>query len=136
MRCCHLRETRPLRDWRERRNGGLYGDTVTQPALRPLLLMSSADSSQYPDTVESWTHMIENANAAAYWLELPDSTHFSFTITQLLSPLLVPENFDPRIGLRTIDKYLSAFFDTHLSGIETLPLKLSPETTDVNWFTN
>lgn len=117
-------------------DGGLYGDTVTQPALRPLLLMSSADSSQYPDTVESWTHMIENANAAAYWLELPDSTHFSFTITQLLSPLLVPENFDPRIGLRTIDKYLSAFFDTHLRGIKTLPLRPSSETTDVNWFTN
>ena len=116
-------------------DGGLYGDLVTQPAMRPLLLMSSADSSQYTDTVEKWTRMVEKANAAAYWLELPNSNHFSFTITQLLSPFLVPKNFDPRAGLHTIDKYLLAFFDLHLRGIEILPLESASGETDVQWFT-
>ena len=116
-------------------DGGLYGDIRTQPAVRPLLLMSSADSSQYTDAVEEWTHMVANANAAAYWLELPNSTHFSFTITQLLSPLLVPKNFDPRAGLHTIDKYLLAFFDLHLRGIETIPLEQASGEPEIHWFT-
>ncbi|MBC7811471.1 MAG: hypothetical protein H7175_10000, partial [Burkholderiales bacterium] len=47
-------------------DGGLYGDIVTQPAVSPLMLMSTAESSQYTDTVEEWTRMIENANAPAY----------------------------------------------------------------------
>lgn len=116
-------------------DGGLYGDIITQPAVRPFLLMSSADSSQYTDTVEEWKHMVANVNATVYWLELPDSTHFSFTITQLLSPFLVPKNFDPRAGLHTIDKYLLAFFDLHLRGIEIFPLEPASGETDVHWFT-
>jgi predicted dienelactone hydrolase len=116
-------------------DGGLYGDIRTQPAVRPLLLMSSADSSQYTDTVERWTRMVANANAPAYWFELPNSTHFSFTITQLLSPLLVPRNFDPRAGLHTIDSYLLSFFDLHLRGIETVPLEPTSGETEVHWFT-
>lgn len=116
-------------------DGGLYGDIRNQPAVRPLMLMSSADSGQYTDTVEVWSHMVANANAAAYWLELPNSTHFSFTITQLLSPLLVPKNFDPRAGLHTIDTYLLAFFDLQLRGIETVPLEQTSGETDVHWFT-
>ncbi len=97
-------------------DGGLYGESVTQPAVRPLLLMSSADSSRYTDTVEKWTHLIANATASAYWLELPGSSHLSFTFSQLLSPLLAPRGFEPRAGLRVVDKYLRAFFDTHLRG--------------------
>jgi predicted dienelactone hydrolase len=116
-------------------DGGLYGDIRTEPAVRPLLLMTSADSSQNTEAVEKWTKMIANADAPAYWLELPNSTHFSFTITQLLSPLLVPRNFDPRAGLHTIDTYLLAFFDLHVRGIETVPLEQRPGETQVNWFT-
>jgi predicted dienelactone hydrolase len=116
-------------------DGGLYGDSVTLPAVRPLLLMSSADSSRYPDTVEKWTHMIANATDAAYWLELPNSTHLSFTFSQLLSPLLVPQGFEPRAGLRVVDKYLRRFFDRHLRSVDTLPLGPASGETDVRWRT-
>lgn len=37
-------------------DGGLYGESVAQPAVRPLLLMSSA-ASRYPDTVAAWEHL-------------------------------------------------------------------------------
>jgi len=114
-------------------DGGLYGKIVTEPAVRPLLLMSSAQSGQLPDTIEKWKRMVANATAAAYWLELPGSTHLSFTITQLLSPLLVPKGFDPRAGLRIVDKYLRAFFDLHLRGVETLPLGPASGETDLRW---
>lgn len=116
-------------------DGGLYGDSVTLPAVRPLLLMSSADSNRYPDTIAKWSQMVTNADNAAYWLELPNSTHFSFTFSQLLSPLLVPQDFDPRAGLRVVDKYLRAFFDLHLRGVETLPLGLDAGERDVRWMT-
>lgn len=116
-------------------DGGLYGDSVTLPAVRPLLLMSSADSSRYPDTVETWAHMIAHATNAAYWLELPDSNHYSFTFSQLLSPLLAPQGFDPRAGLRVVDKYLRAFFDIHLRSVDSLPLGPESGETDVRWFT-
>lgn len=114
-------------------DGGLYGDTDILLAVRPILLMSSAESSQFRYTVEKWSRMIENADASAYWLELPNSTHFSFTITQLLSPILVPDGFDPRAGLQTIDKYLRAFFDKELKGIETIPFGATFGETDVRW---
>jgi predicted dienelactone hydrolase len=116
-------------------DGGLYGPIVTEPAVRPLLLMSSAESNQYSETVEAWTRMVENANADAYWLELPGSTHFSFTITQLLSPILVPKDFDPRAGLHIVDTYLRTFFDLHLRGMRTLPTEPAPKEADVRWFT-
>lgn len=116
-------------------DGGLYGDIRTEPAVRPLLLMTSADSSRNAEAVEKWTKMIVNAHAPAYWFELPNSTHFSFTITQLLSPLLVPKNFNPRAGLHTIDSYLSTFFDLHLRGIETSRAEQPSGETDVNWIT-
>lgn len=114
-------------------DGALYGNSVIQPAVRPILLMTSADSSQYADSVAEWSAMLANAADAVYWLELPNSTHFSFTITQLLSPLLVPENFDPRVGLSITDKYLRAFFDLHLRGVETFPLGQTDGGTDVDW---
>jgi predicted dienelactone hydrolase len=116
-------------------DGGLYGGIRNEPAVRPVLLMTSGDSSRNTEAVEKWTRMITNAHAPAFWLEIPNSTHFSFTITQLLSPLLVPRNFDPRAGLHTIDSYLLAFFDHHLRGIETAPSDQASEKTDVHWFT-
>jgi len=69
-------------------------------------------------------------------VELPGSTHYSFTITQLLSPLLVPKGFDPRAGLRIVDKYLRTFFDIHLRGMEKLPLEPASGQTDVRWLAN
>jgi hypothetical protein len=116
-------------------DGGLYGGSLTLPAVRPLLLMSSADSSRYTDTVEEWEHLITNASDAAYWLELPNSSHLSFTFSQLLSPLLAPQGFDPRAGLRVVDKYLRAFFDLHLRGVDTAPLGPASGATDVRWRT-
>ncbi|MEZ5308623.1 MAG: hypothetical protein R2684_15875 [Pyrinomonadaceae bacterium] len=116
-------------------DGGLYGDIRTQPAVRPLLLMNSSESSRNKEAVERWTHMIGNANATAYWLELPNSTHFSFTITQLLSPVLVPKNFDPSVGLHTIDKHLLAFFDLHLRDKKTVPIEQTSGETEVRWLT-
>ncbi|MBC8160269.1 MAG: hypothetical protein H7Z42_03535 [Roseiflexaceae bacterium] len=117
-------------------DGGLYGAVVTEPAARPLLLISSAESSQFPDTVAEWTRMVAQANAAAYWLELPGSTHVSFTITQLLSPLLIPQDFDPRAGLQIVDTYLRTFFDMHVRGVETRATEpASRETADVRWLT-
>lgn len=116
-------------------DGGLYGDVRDQPAVRPLLLMTSADSSRNAEAVEKWTRMIANAQTKAYWLELPNSTHFSFTITQLLSPLLVPKNFDPRAGLQMIDNYLLAFFDANVRGVEPTLSETSSAETDVRWIT-
>jgi hypothetical protein len=116
-------------------DGGLYGAIVTHAAIRPLLLMSSAESNQYSDAVEEWRHLVENANADAYWLELPNSTHFSFTITQLLSPILAPKNFDPRVGLQIIDVYVRAFFDRYLRRVETLPSNPQSYENDVHWLT-
>jgi hypothetical protein len=97
--------------------------------------MTSAEGMQLPYAVKRWRQMIANADAPAYWLELPGSTHLSFTITQLLSPLLVPKGFDPRVGLHTVDTYLRAFFDAHLSGMKTFPLGPVSGETDVLWIT-
>jgi hypothetical protein len=116
-------------------DGGLYGGIATLPAVRPLLLMSSADSNRYPATVARWTHMIDQATKAAYWLELPNSTHLSFTFSQLLSPLLIPKGFEPRVGLGIVDKYLRAFFDLHLRGVDTRILGPASGETDVRWRT-
>lgn len=116
-------------------DGGLYGGMVTAPAVRPLLLMSSTDSNRYPATMARWTSLIAHANAAAYWLELPNSTHLSFTFSQLLSPLLVPKGFEPRAGLRIVDTYLRAFFDLHLRGVDTRMLGSASGATDVRWHT-
>ncbi len=115
-------------------DGGLYGAVVSEPAVRPLLLMSSAESNQYSGTIEEWRRMVENAGAGAYWLEVPGSNHFSFTITQLLSPVLAPKGFNPRAGLRVIDTYLRTFFDAYLRGVNPRLESASGET-KVRWLT-
>lgn len=116
-------------------DGALYGDTASHPSVRPLLLMTSAESQEYEDAVDEWTALIEQSDNA-YWLELPHSTHLSFTITQLLSPILVPPHFDAREGLHTIDKYLRLFFDSYLRENETKPFWSVSGGTDVRWLSN
>lgn len=114
-------------------DGALYGGAATLPAVRPLLLMTAAESMRYPDTIASWSHMLSMARARAYWIELPNSSHLSFTFSQLLSPLLAPPGFEPRTGLRIIDRYLRAFFDQHLRGVDTRLLDPAIGETDVRW---
>ena len=116
-------------------DGGLYGDSVTLSAVRPLLLMTSADSRRYADAIAKWTHLIKNSSNATYWLELPQSNHFSFTDSQLLSPLLAPAGFDPQTGLHIVNKYLRTFFDKHLRGVDTARIGPGSGATDVRWFT-
>lgn len=114
-------------------DGGLYGDIVSQPAVRPLLLMtSSGTASRYPEVYQTWQQMVAAARDSAYWLELPNSTHYSYTVSQLLSPVLVPRNFDPRAGLAVVDRLLRAFFDRHLRGLAA-PALDDADSTDVTW---
>ncbi|HEU4327792.1 MAG TPA: hypothetical protein VFS21_31940 [Roseiflexaceae bacterium] len=117
-------------------DGGLYGGIVDSAAVRPLLLMSSADSGNYPDAVADWSRLVGNATAAAYWLELPNSGHLSFTFSQLLSPLLAPQGYEPRAGLRVVDRYLRAFFDAQLRGLPAPPLGPGSADPEVRWRTN
>jgi hypothetical protein len=81
---------------------------------------------QRPGSGRALESLIRRATGPAYWLELPNSSHLSFTFTQLLSPLLPPAGFDPRAGLLVVDTYLRAFFDTHLRGTDAPPLGRRP----------
>lgn len=115
-------------------DGGLYGRIVKEPAVRPLLLMTSAQSRHLDYAVAKWKSLLANAQAPAYWLEVPNSSHLSFTITQLLCPLIVPKGYDPRAGLRITDKYLRTYFDMYLRGIKTTPLVATSGEQDVYWW--
>lgn len=114
-------------------DGGLYGVVETQPAVKPLLLMISAASRQNEEAVKRWTNLIEHAKADRYWYGLTGSTHYSFTMLELISPLLVPRGFDPRAGLGTIDQTVRAFFDRYLRGRETVTLEPSSGRADIHW---
>lgn len=114
-------------------DGGLYGEIAMIPAVRPLMLMTSAESYENQAAVSAWRRMMSTATGPAYWLELPDSTHFSFTITQLLSPILVPPNFEPRNGLRVTDKYLRTFFDLYVRENASERLVPDADVRDVRW---
>jgi hypothetical protein len=114
-------------------DGGLYGENESLPAVRPLMVMSFADSSGDQEAVASWSALIERATRSAYWLELPHSGHLSFTFSQLLSPVLTPPGFDPREGLRIVDVNLRLFIDTHLRGGGASPLGPVAGATDVRW---
>lgn len=114
-------------------DGGLYGAMTTAAPVRPMMLMTSPHPEN-DAAVAAWKALFARATTVpAYWLELPNSSHISFTISELLSPLLAPPGFDPRVGLATVDRYLRAFFDRYLLGEEALPLGPSVETTDVIW---
>jgi dienelactone hydrolase len=114
-------------------DGGFANDRLSGPATRPLLLMTSGSSNQIPKALAGWARLISSASAPAYWLELPNSNHYSFTIAPLISPLLAPAGFDGRAGLRTVDTYLRAFFDQHLRGQKTRLLEPSSGETDIRW---
>ena len=116
-------------------DGGFANDSLSGPAIRPLLLMTSSGSNQIPKAIAGWARLISSASAPAYWLELPNSNHYSFTIAPLISPLLAPPGFDGRAGLRTVDKYLRAFFDRYLRGQKTRLLEPTSGETDVRWRT-
>ncbi len=114
-------------------DGGLYGESVATPAVRPLMLMTSADSGANAAANEKWRGLAENAGDAFYWLELPNSSHLSFTFTELLSPVLVPQGFDPRAGLATVDAHVRAFFDAHLRGEDAPLLDPASPSPGVRW---
>lgn len=114
-------------------DGALYGELVREPAVRPLLLITSAESYELAETVTEWKQMMATVQTDAYWLELPGSNHYSFTILPLLSPLLTPRNFDARAGLGTVGKYVRAFFDENLRGVETFLFAPTAGEKDVRW---
>jgi hypothetical protein len=97
--------------------------------------MSSTESNQFSYAIERWQKFIKEAKAPAYWLELPGSNHYSFTILPLISPLISPQGFDIQAGLQTVAKYIRAFFDLYLRGMQTNLLSSSSGETDVIWRT-
>ncbi len=97
-------------------DGGLYGALRHEPAVRPALLMTSAGSADNPEAMAGWGGLLAHSDAPALWLELPNSSHLSFTDMELLSPLLPPPGFDPRAGLAQVTHDLRAFFDAYLRG--------------------
>lgn len=115
-------------------DGGLSAGG-SKAALRPFMLMSATESNQFSYAIQRWQQLVTEAKAPAYWLELPGSNHYSFTILPLISPLISPQGFDIHEGLRTVAKYTRAFFDLYLQGIQTNLLSSSSGETDVLWRT-
>jgi predicted dienelactone hydrolase len=107
----------------------------TKPTARPLLIMSSSDTNRIPTALQLWARQLRSATGPAYWLEVPKSDHFSFTVAPLISPLLAPPDFDARAGLGVISKYLRVFFDRYLRGEENQLLGPESGATDVRWRT-
>lgn len=99
-------------------DGGLPRDGLTS-AVRPVLLMTSAQSKSLDYAVRLWTAYVRAARGPVDWLELPGSNHYSFTIVPLMSPLMAPWGYDSAAGLKTIDGHLKTFFDLHLRGTPT-----------------
>jgi predicted dienelactone hydrolase len=95
-------------------DGGLYGEMVEQPAVHPMLLMTSASSGSNDVATVEWRSAVARAQGPALWLEVPGSSHLSLTDMELLSPLLPPRGFDPRAGLAQVNHDLRVFFDTWL----------------------
>jgi predicted dienelactone hydrolase len=114
-------------------DGGVAESQLTRPAMRPLLLMSSSESHELPDAMAKWGRLIGTAVAPAYWLELPNSNHYSFTIVPMLSPVLAPPGANVRNSLGVVDTYLRAFFDLYLLGKATPLLEPTAGATDVRW---
>ena len=95
-------------------DGGLYGDAVNRPAVRPVLLITSAGSNALPTAISRWSAMVQRSPSAV-WFELPRSSHLSFGIVPFLSPLLSPSRYDRDQGGRTIDVCVREFLDASLS---------------------
>jgi predicted dienelactone hydrolase len=115
-------------------DGGLSA-ALLPPALRPFMLMSATETNKFSYAIERWQKLLTQAKAPAYWLELPGSNHYSFTILPLISPLASPRDFDIQAGLQTVAKYTRAFFDLYLQGTQTDLLSSSLGETDVIWRT-
>jgi predicted dienelactone hydrolase len=112
---------------------GGFGERVPEPAARPVLIMSAASSNRFADATRGWSQLVREASGPAYWLELPDSNHYAFTIAPLISPLLAPPGADPRASLGVVDKYLRAFFGLYLLGQDAGLLGPESGKTDVRW---
>jgi predicted dienelactone hydrolase len=97
-------------------DGGLYGAMRHEPAVRPALLVTSAGSTTIPEAMAGWGGLLARADAPALWLELPGSSHLSFTDMEMLSPFLPPPGYDPRAGLAQVTHDLRVFFDANLRG--------------------
>jgi hypothetical protein len=115
-------------------DGGLYGEMTTREPVRPMMLMTSPHLED-DAAVTAWKALTNRATVPTYWLEQPNSSHISFTISELLSPLLASSGFDHWAGLATVDRYLRDFFDRPLRRVETLVLGPSSGTSDVIWHT-
>lgn len=114
-------------------DGGINSSTSDHPATKPFLLMTAASSVKIKEANLLWGRRVSDALAQAYWIELPNSNHYSFTIVSLLSPLLTPAGSNARANLQTVDKYLQLFFDLHLREIPTSLLDRSSGESDVLW---
>jgi dienelactone hydrolase len=117
-------------------DGGFASSESVKAAIRPILLMTSTASKEIAKANQGWSRLMKQATGPAYWLELPGSDHYSFTILPLLSPALAPTGFDAYRGLRTVDTYLRAFFDLYLRGIPTPLLESASGKTDAPWPAN
>ncbi|MFT4040273.1 MAG: hypothetical protein QM692_18985 [Thermomicrobiales bacterium] len=105
-------------------DGGIYGALTEEPATRPLLLLSSQSSGGDEAARAKWRAVVDNAEAPALWLELPGSSHLSFTDSELLSPILPQPGFDPRAGLALAGHDVRTFFDRYLRGEDDGPYEL------------
>lgn len=114
-------------------DGGLYGQSASEPATRPILLMISEESAENAEPMAEWQAMEARANGAAYWLEIPHTSHLSFTFMPLMTPALAPSGITPQEGLQVVDRYLRAFFDRHLRGIDAPPLEPAANDAAVIW---
>lgn len=112
-------------------DGGV--DAAAAAGPRPLLLLTATTSNDNPVAIANWSRLLATATAPASWLELPASNHLSFTILPLLTPLLVPPGADARAHLRTVERYLRAFFDLHLRGIATTLLESGSGDPEIIW---
>ncbi len=112
-------------------DGGVSGKAPA--AHRPLLLLTASASGQLVEANAHWSRLLREATGPAYWLELPNTNHYSLTILPLLSPLSAPPGSDSHATMQTIDRYLRAFFDLHLQGLPTPLLDPAAPTTEVRW---
>lgn len=117
-------------------DGGIDSSVEAFAAHRPFLLMTSTASNEFLEANRLWSRRVKDAAGPAYWVELPGSNHYSFTIVPLLSPLLAPFGSDARADLQTVNKYLRAFFDHYLKELSTPLLSPTSGESDLRWRSN
>jgi predicted dienelactone hydrolase len=115
-------------------DGYPFGGFVQAGPARPLMYLS-ADPNRYSGAASARPVMqtiLQPSDQPVYWFSLRNSTHYSFTDMQLLSPLMAPEQYDPRAGLEIIYRYTLAFFDTYLRGADAMSAILARQDAGVN----